>query len=411
MVAPAQFGEPPGSTPSPVPGGQPDLIYDLTLAVHGVPAWSDDVEKLTGRLFAETEKRAAELIDGYIEHLETVLFEPFRSRGEYILELLTLGMVLSHYSELAAHSSAWAIDLARELLWLRHRSRHTRAVIDRARAAILSLFLCRRPPAPAVQTASIDALPHLIAWLQATGEFEQESNRLNNWRNYLDTFSPLVASSHLQTAHDLFLWFKNESAAALAKYTQGVDNFLCTGLPRRWLREDYLFCSRPQVEYHVAMVAAQVMNKGLAASFAGTKHKVVLLPACMRGWSSRTCQATTRGLDVSCGTCDGECSVNRITATLRLHHVPVYLVSHASGFSQSLERWQRRPGIGVVAVACLLNILAGGYEMRARGIPSQCIPLSFPGCEKHWRRKRLPTAVDEARLVQLAIPSDASTHL
>jgi hypothetical protein len=79
----------------------------------------------------------------------------------------------------------------------------------------------------------------------------------------------------------------------------------------------------------------------------------------------------------------------------------VYLVPHSTGFSRWLERWQREPDTGIVAVACLLNILPGGYEMRARRIPSQCVPLDYPGCRKHWRRKAIATSLNEEQLVQI----------
>jgi hypothetical protein len=76
-------------------------------------------------------------------------------------------------------------------------------------------------------------------------------------------------------------------------------------------------------------------------------------------------------------------------------------VPHSSGFSRWLERWQHT-GAGVTAVACVLNILPGGLEMRDRGIAAQCLPLDFPGCRKHWDRLGFPTAVNEKRLVQIA---------
>jgi hypothetical protein len=79
----------------------------------------------------------------------------------------------------------------------------------------------------------------------------------------------------------------------------------------------------------------------------------------------------------------------------------VYLVPHSTGFSRWLERWQGAPEFGVIAVACLLNILPGGYEMRARGIASQCVPLDYPGCHKHWRPKGIATGLNEQRLVQI----------
>ena len=81
------------------------------------------------------------------------------------------------------------------------------------------------------------------------------------------------------------------------------------------------------------------------------------------------------------------------------------MVLHSTGFSRWLQRWQREQGYGVTAVACLLNILPGGYEMRARGIASQCVPLDFPGCQKHWDREGIATAVNEARLVRILAAS------
>ncbi len=83
----------------------------------------------------------------------------------------------------------------------------------------------------------------------------------------------------------------------------------------------------------------------------------------------------------------------------------VYLIPHSTGFSRWLERWQREPDTGVVAIACLMNILPGGYEMRARRIASQCVPLEFPGCRQHWRQERLPTKLNEERLVRIVSPT------
>ena len=82
--------------------------------------------------------------------------------------------------------------------------------------------------------------------------------------------------------------------------------------------------------------------------------------------------------------------------------IPVFIVPHSSGFSRWLERWQNDPAVSVTAVACMMNILAGGYEMRARRIPSQCVPLDFPGCRKHWSDVPLATSVNVDRLVQIA---------
>ena len=128
----------------------------------------------------------------------------------------------------------------------------------------------------------------------------------------------------------------------------------------------------------------------------------------MRGDRAATCQAHVHGVDITCMACDPSCTVNRITQEMRRLGAAVYWVPHSAGFSRWLERWQREPGTGVAAVACMLNILPGGYEMRARQIASQCVPLDFPGCRKHWRREAIPTGVNEDRLARIVAPPRAT---
>jgi hypothetical protein len=80
---------------------------------------------------------------------------------------------------------------------------------------------------------------------------------------------------------------------------------------------------------------------------------------------------------------------------------------HTTGFSRWLDRWQREPEVGVAAVACLLNILPGGYAMRARRISAQCVPLDYPGCRKHWNSEGILTGVNEERLVRIVLGKQA----
>jgi hypothetical protein len=121
----------------------------------------------------------------------------------------------------------------------------------------------------------------------------------------------------------------------------------------------------------------------------------------MRGAYAARCQARVSGVDIQCAACSPDCAVNRMTRLMSTLGASVYLVPHSTGFSRWLNRWQREPDTGVVAVACLLNILPGGYEMRARQIPSQCVPLNFPGCRKHWRSKAISTSINEEQLVRI----------
>jgi len=381
--------------------GNPELVYDLRQGGSAAGGFYAEAAHFSGRLLAEIESRAAQALTEYSLFVQDVLKEAQRSRGECGVELLTLGMTLSRYAGAAENSPAWVVKTCRALFRLRRRA-PVKPLVDFTRAALTRAFLLPKIGVPAGEDAhSLRRLPRLIEWLEATGEFEQEVARIRNWRGLLETLPQVEAESWIAVAIGLFTWFEHEAAAALGGYTKGVSRFIEEEYARRGCREDQFFCSRPAVEYHLGMVTAEIMNGGLQAGFERKAKKVVLVPACMRGAKANVCRARVAGTDITCTSCDPECAVNRITQKMKALGVKVYIVPHATGFSRWLTRWQREPDTGVTAVACLLNILPGGYEMRARNIASQCVLLDYPGCAKHWREQAIPTAVNEQRLVQI----------
>ena len=187
------------------------------------------------------------------------------------------------------------------------------------------------------------SLSQLVRWLSATGEYEQEALRLRNWHDYLATLTPEDAQHCMSAAIESFDGFSCEAESRLGTFTEGVSRFLSGEYARRGCREDQIFCGRPPVEYHLNMLATDVMNRGLQDRFERTTRKVVLVPACMRGAKAATCKAHIDGVDMTCMACDPDCAVNRITRRMRKLGARVYLVPHSTGFSRWLDRWGREP--------------------------------------------------------------------
>ena len=382
-------------------------VYDLRNGEKSSDAFYAVLGVFADQTLAAIERRAAPLLDAYVNHIQTFLAEAPRSRGEYAIEFLTLGMVLRRYEGAAEKTPRWIAEIARQLTSARERSLKAKPVVDWVRAGIARYSLAAHVGRKARKHGSaIERVSRLIDWMNATGEFKQEAMRLNNWRSFLAELRPEKATYWLHAAIELLQAFERDADTALGAYTRGVAEYVAREHSRwRW-REDLLMCGKPAVEYHLNMLAAEVMNRGLREDFVRTKERVVLLPACMRGWRSRTCKAHIDGVDITCAACDPDCAVNRITREMRPHGIRVYIVPHISGFSRWLSRWQHT-GAGVTAVACILNILPGGFEMRARGIHSQCMALDFPGCRKHWDAKGFPTAVNADRLIRIAAAPQA----
>jgi hypothetical protein len=388
----------PAGTREPIP----DLVYDLRKTDGCSDGFYNEVSRFSDRLLAEIESHAEQAIRGFSEYAQSDLKEPPRSEGEYAIELLTLGMALKLYAGAARSTSGRAVRWSRELFRMRSRWPRAKPLVDFLRAWITRLYFMPNIGRTVLGQYSIDRLPRLIDWLQATGEFEQECVRLSNWCGFLGSLPAAEAAQWLDTSAHLFAWFEREAEMALGAYTQGVSGFLAGEYAARGCREDQIFCGRKPMEYHLNMVAAEIVNRGLSKDFEQKRDRVVLVPACMRGPYETFCQARTTGDDMECASCSPGCGVNRITRRMRDLGAKVYLVPHAAGFSRWLERWQREPDTAVTAVACVLNILSGGFEMRARGIASQCVLLDYPGCQKHWRKEGIATGLNEERLVQIA---------
>lgn len=383
-----------------------DLVYDLSLNSENSDEFYRKLTRFSDHVLVAIQRRTGSSINEFISYVRGELREAERSRGEYELDLLILGLLLGRYLGAAETTPGWVMALARELYWHRRESPWSKPVVDLGRAILNRFFLAPKIGRKVeARPYSIDRLTRLIDWLQATGEFEQEVRRLNNWRSYLRTLPVEDGRRWMTDAVELFGWFEREAAEALGAYTSGVAVFLATEHAHRGIREDQIFCGRQPVEYHLAMVATEIMNRGLRERFEQMPRKAVLVPECMRVKSAASCRARVAGVDIVCAGCDLACPINRITQEMRKVGATVYLIPHATGFSRWLERWQREPNTGVVAVACLMNILPGGYEMRARRIASQCVPLEFPGCSQHWRRERQPTRLNETRLVQIVSPT------
>jgi hypothetical protein len=402
--------EPDSRPPAAAPSG---LVYDLRSGGACSDGYYAEVARFSNKLLAEIDLRAGAAIDGYGRHVQTILQEAPRSPGEYAIELLTLGQALTRYRPAAEATPQRVLVLLRRLFRLRSGPwSWTKPAADSIRSLLTRLFLV---PAfaqkigcvPSTRPNSLEALPRLIGWLRATGEFQQEAARLDNWQSFLGMLATSEANHWLETAAKLFQWFERQAEDALGAYTSGVPVFLKGEYASRGCREDQLFCGKSRAEYHLSMVAAEVMNRGLRAGFEQTLRKVALVPACMRGAHASTCQAQFAGLDIECRGCNPDCTVNRIARRMSGLGVSVYMVPHSTGFSRWLERWQQRPEVGVTAVACLLNILPGGYEMRARGIASQCVPLDYPGCQKHWCRTAIATGLNEDQLARIFLAGQA----
>jgi hypothetical protein len=195
-----------------------------------------------------------------------------------------------------------------------------------------------------------------------------------------------------------------------SKYLQNLNYFHQNTLPSYKYREDYFFASRHENEYYLNMFAAEVLNRGLKKGFSETRKKVLLLPTCMRKEPAAGCKAKSDGKELVCAACSAECNIGKVSTEMKKQGITSYLIPHSSDFSKFLVKWKDCPDTSLIGVACVLNLITGGYEMKRLGISSQCIFLDYCGCKKHWDKEGFATNLNISQLSKLVQKTKVLSH-
>ncbi|PKP27722.1 MAG: hypothetical protein CVU06_01200 [Bacteroidetes bacterium HGW-Bacteroidetes-22] len=383
------------------------ITYDLRCGDRDSNTFYLGINRFASEVNAHIEEHLGTTISTMISFVGDKSIEQPRSRAEYAVELLTIGMTWSRYLGAAQRTPLLTTLLLQRLFDIRRANQRLKPMADTLRGLISGRCIVPRIGTPAKDSSfSLHNFRLLIRWLGATGEFKDETKRLQTWNDFFEHRQADYVESVLGEVLAVFDWFKEESSERLGKFTTGVGVFLKEKHPAYRHREDVIFCGKQEVEYHLNMVGSEIMNRGFAASYNQTGKKTLLVPGCMRPGDAMNCKASIDGLNITCTGCTHDCRVNRLRQLGLQHDFDVFIVPHSSGFTQWLKRWENSTETGLIAVACLLNLVPGGYEMRELNIPAQCLLLDFCGCRKHWHPQGIVTEINEQRLLELVKLAD-----
>lgn len=300
---------------------------------------------------------------------------------EVLLDLMILGVLWDAYGGMSIPFLKTKKALL-NFLYDRRKNPSLKKYVDSVRGKLatkgLSGFEKRE------KKITIKELQRLKLFLEATCEFGEELKRVTGIIQYLEETDKATAEDAMGKIIGFTGWFKLSSGRYLGKYTADAGKFLHSHPKKYKGREDYFFCGRKEPEYHLNMVGAEIMNRTLRKEFESTGEKILLLPTCMSMQSSK-CRAKVIKGDLTCVHCNPECTVSRTTLEMKQKGIRAVLIRHSSSFSKCLEPWAGQKSTGLIGVACVLNLLTGGFEMKRLGIPSQCVFLDSPGCKKHWQ--------------------------
>ncbi len=350
--------------------------YNLNAGNINSDNFYEDLEAYTSVVINKGIKELGTITDDYRS-----VSKDTAPREKVLLDMMILGVLWHEYAGL---SIPFLKIKKAILIFLYNKRKHPslKKHVDSLRGKLATNWLSGSEKRE--KEISIKELYRLKLFLEATCEYREELKRASRIIQYLEETDRITAENAMSKIVNFTGWFKFSSVNYLEKYTENVSEFLLKYHKKYKGREDYFFCGRKESEYHLNMFGAEIMNRTLRKEFENTEEKILLLPTCMSSHNSK-CRAKVIKDDLTCAHCNRDCTVSRTTLDMKQKGIRTVLIRHSSSFSKSLEPWAGQKTTGLIGVACVLNLLTGGFEMKRLGIPSQCVFLDHPGCKKHWR--------------------------
>lgn len=361
------------------------ITYSLCAKGADSSTYYGDVARFTNEVLQLASKSIDPLLDRWSEWIAEEEREAPRDYREYLFDALTLGVLWRIHGAKAQKVPAMVCCLLVKLYNLRRAHPSLKHRVDPLRGVLAGHFLVSTRELPPVDgVPCLFRLRKLLLYLEATGEYREEVKRLHLLVDFLGDCDAVEREWHLENLLAFSATVVDLSMRRLGAYTAEVERWLRVSAPEHRWREDALLVARKREEYHLGMLGAELMNRSFASEYRATSARAVLLPACMRGAHAATCKARKVDLDMLCTGCSATCNVNRMRERCAAEGASVHIIPHSSDFTRWLRDWAKGRDLGVVGVACVLHLITGGLELRAEGIPAQCVLLDGCGCSGHW---------------------------
>jgi hypothetical protein len=380
------------------------ITYSLRADQPRSDPYYRDIAAFTDEVIARADHDLGALITVFVNSPE---HDDAWTGPEHTFELLTLGVLWRVYASRALKLNRPSQCLLSALAALREHSGPVKPAVDGVRGALATLFLARNGHVDlAPDTLTPAHLARLIDWLAATGDFDQEVERLRVWQAFFNAQPPDQTVPQIAAILAFADWFAARSLEVLGRYTAHVERFLHETHPHYRWREDVIFCGRQRVEYHLNMVGTEIMNRAFRAAFRATGKKVVLVPPCMRAKPADECQARETPFGEQCAACEPRCHVHQVTKLGEKHGFAVFIMPRElATFSPGQGAQAALTEFGIVGVSCPLTNAQGGWKAKKLHIPAQGLLLDYCGCVWHWHLGGgIPTAINLRQLLRLLEP-------
>jgi uncharacterized protein len=366
------------------------ITYSLRLGADNSGGYYDSISA-----FADEWEKMARLAVGDLiadfrkERLDRDL--PDRAPSVCAFDLLVIGVLLREHGAESRALPGWGKGILHRLVMAQERWPKFEGLFKTLRGMIYKAVSPGSNP-----KYTQNALDGLISWLDAVGESTQ-SARIIEWSQFFQEHD--ITDNAIQCCQKIALDFAGTSQDKLGAYTKSVETFLRTQASTSMFRYDAVLRNRTRLEYHLAMLGTEILNRAYRKDFLACPQKMVIVPPCMRIKPDGECKAVVTPYGEKCAACTPACRVNQVSRLGEKHGFGVFMIPDELRIFGSGGN-QRDP-IGVVGVSCALTNWSGGWDAERLGIPAQGLLLDYVGCKYHWHKKGVPTDTNFKELLKI----------
>jgi uncharacterized protein len=373
------------------------ITYNLRYDSENSDDYFDEIANYADFVHEFIERNYAWIISQYQSFVLNKIYEKERSRGEYCLELLMLGMVWHKYSGASQNTSKLILSIVDFLNSKGVYGFKLKNKIEKLNGFLIGAFV-----APHINEAhksynyTQENFLKLLFWMDATGKFKEEISRLKNWSALFSSLNEWKIDFIISSAIAIFDWFTISSHLTLGKYTENLAEFLKEHPKGYKYREDGIFTGKDETEYHFNMVGSEIINNGFKTEFEKLTDKVLLIPDCMRA-ELEMCSAN----NLECDKCNASCRVNRLRKLESENFFDVKVIPHSNYYVKYFEQLKMNRDTGLIVATCLPNIVTSSFVLRQSDIQTQFIALDYCGCKKHWHWDGIATDLNENQILKI----------
>lgn len=336
-------------------------------------------------------KQGNEYLNDFMQYIEENHIELLRTKDEYAIEFLMVGVMLSEYN-LYGNTVTKGFSAVFKLLNKLRQKDKLKNKVDIIKGVLISSILYKK------NNKEKYDLKNVVYWMNLSGDFNEEVYRLKVWISFFKNKDRKYINNLIKAAIDVTEIMEKICDDAFITYVKPLEKFLKNAPQKYKNREDLIYCNKGKKQYYFNMLCAQIMNEVYHEEFLKCKNKKIFAPACMRQVEKK-CKCVKGNYGYICRKCSSVCNINLLSRLVEKKNIEVCIIPHETDIKKL--NIKEKDKIGIIGIACITNLMSGGWKALRLGFIPQCVFLDYCGCEKHWLDKGAMTSINSLNILKL----------